>query len=136
MRAVDLLDRIESSRYDVDAIVDAANRYTTLSDREQEETFSLWEYSGLAEAAHPLSSLLRESHNETVVVRGLDGQLEMLWVEPRTDEWHSGPLCRENLIGNEELAESEGALELGVTDEGLQRLLAALPTAPGPVISF
>src|SRR2546421_159323 len=100
---MDLLDRLGPKRFDVEEIVEAANRYDELPETEQAEYLSLSDYAGLLEAEHPLTSLLRESHNATCVVRDIDGPLMMLWEEPLSGVWDFGPLCRQNLISDEEL---------------------------------
>jgi hypothetical protein len=98
----------------------------------------------LDEAQNPLTSLLRESHNETCVVRDLDGTLQLLWQESSiSDHWSRGPLYRENLIDDGALEEllkddpgwlGESGIPLAVPE--LSQLLGELPNADGLVLSF
>jgi hypothetical protein len=99
-RRPDPFDQLDEARHDTLAILDAANEFGRLTDFEQEETeFGLWGRAGLDNAQHPLTAFLRESHNETYVVRDLDGSLQLLWQESSiSDRWARGPLYRENLI--------------------------------------
>jgi hypothetical protein len=143
--AMDLLDRIDTERHDTMAILDAANEYSRLTDAEQGEYLALCDYAGLEAAQHPLTALLRESHNETWVVRDLDGTLQLLWqVSSVSDRWSRGALCRENLIDDGELEEllenepdwlTEAGISLSVA-ELTSLMTAALPTAEEPVLSF
>jgi len=76
---MNLLDQLDDRRHDTLAILGAANEFGQFTDAEQDETEGgLWSYAGLGEAEHPLTSLLRESHNATRVVRDLDGTLQLL----------------------------------------------------------
>lgn len=142
---MDLLDQLDERRHDTEGILDAANEFGQLTDAEQDETEGgLWSYARLDEAEHPFTSLVRESHNETCVVRDLDGTLQLLWQESSiSSRWSRGPLYRENLIDDgalEELLEddpnwlAEAGIPLSVAE--LNRLLAELPHADGPVVSF
>lgn len=142
---MDLLDRLHQHRHDTKGILDAANEFGQLSDSEQDEIEGgLWSYAGLDEAEHPLTSLLRESHNATCVVRDLDGTLQLLWQEPSiSDRWSQGPLYRENLIDDgalEELLEDDpgwlAGAGIALTPGKLQELLSGLPNADGPVVSY
>jgi hypothetical protein len=99
---MDLLDRLDDRRHDTLAILDAANEFGQLTDAEQDATEGgLESHAGLDEAQHPFTSLLRESHNATYVLRDLDGSLQLLWQESSiSDRWSRDPLHRENLINN------------------------------------
>jgi hypothetical protein len=142
---MDLLDQLDDRRHDTLAILDAANEFGQLTDAEQDATEGgLESHAGLDEVQHPFTSLLRESHNATYVLRDLDGTLQLLWQESSiSDRWSRGPLYRENLIDDgalEELLEddpnwlAEAGISLSVAE--LNRLLAELPHADGPVLSF
>jgi hypothetical protein len=74
------------------AILDAANEFGQLADAEQDETEGGFEsHAGLEEVQHPFTSLLRESHNATYVLRDLDGTLQLLWQESSiSDRWSRG----------------------------------------------
>ena len=72
------------------------------------------------------------------------GRLQLLWQESSTsDRWLRGPLYRENLIDDRAVEE---ALEddpqwldergISLSPEDLGELMAHLPNAPGPVMSF
>lgn len=145
LQGMDLLDQLDDRRHDTLAILDAANEFGQLTDAEQDETEGGLEgHAGLDEVQHPFTSLLRESHNATYVLRDLDGTLQLLWQESSiSDRWSRGPLYRENLIDDgalEELLEgdpnwlAEAGISLSVAE--LNRLLAELPHADGPVLSF
>lgn len=123
----------------------ALNEFGRLSDAEQDAYLGIWgEYTGLDSAQHPLTALLRESHNETWVVRDLDGTLQLLWQESSSsDRWQRGPLCEEHLIDFQELEErldhepewlEEAEISLPLADLG--RVLAELPSAEHPVMSW
>ncbi|MGN6817019.1 MAG: hypothetical protein ACTHK3_13205 [Solirubrobacterales bacterium] len=140
---MDLLDRLDDRRHDTLAILDAANEFGQLTDAEQDATEGGLEgYAGLDEAQHPFTSLLRESHNSTYVLRDLDGSLQLLWQESSiSDRWSRGPLHRENLIDDgalEDLLEEDPdwLAEMPLSAEELSQLLAELPNADGPVMSF
>ncbi len=141
---MDLLKRISPARYDAEAVAETATRFQGLSQEEQDEYLGLWHYAGLDEASHPFTSLLRESHNNTCVVRDLDGSLQLLWEdEPRSGRWLVSPLYQENLIGDDEIADLLDAdpdwlasCELELSHDELSRLLASLPGAPGPAMRF
>ncbi|MGN6257129.1 MAG: hypothetical protein ACTHN3_05170 [Solirubrobacterales bacterium] len=141
---MDLLDRLDRQRHDAMAILDAANKFGRLTGAEQESYLGLWDFAGMDEARHPLTEFLRESHNETCVIRDLDGSVQLLWQESSmSDRWLSGPLYRENLIDDdalEDLLENDPhcLTEAGISlsrDE-FWALLTDLPEAPGPVLSF
>jgi hypothetical protein len=140
---VELLDTISPDHYDAEATVSKASRYEHLTTEEQNEYLGLWEFAGLDEAAHPLSCLLRESHNATSVIRDLDGSLQMLWEEPRSGEWNVGPLSRQNLIDDDQIADALEAdpewladCGLPLTTDELTRLLDSLRMLPAPVMRF
>ena len=141
---MDAIDDLDTRRFDSLAIVDAANAFADLSDEAQGEELGLWEYSGMDDARHPLSSLLREGHNATCVVRDLDGSLQLLWQESSTsDRWSRGPLYREHLMDDQELEELVGddpdwlvEAEISMPLGELRRLLAGLPSSDQPVVSF
>jgi hypothetical protein len=143
--SMDPIDRLDGRRHDSMAIVDAANEFSQLTDFEQDEIEGgLGTYAGLDEAEHPLTSLLRESHNATCVVRDLDGTLQLLWQESSiSDRWSRGPLCRENLIDDGTLQEHldddpdwlAGA-GISLSSAELRGLLAGLPNADGPMVSY
>jgi hypothetical protein len=140
---MDLLDRLDDRRHDTLAMLDAANEFGQLTDAEQDATEGgLESYVGLDEAQHPFTSLLRESHNATYVLRDLDGTLQLLWQESSiSDRWSRGPLHRENLIDDgalDELLEEDSAwlAEIPLSVEELGQVLAELPNADGPVMSF
>jgi hypothetical protein len=102
-----LLEQLDPKRHDALAILDAIGDFGQLSDAEQDDHLGLWAYSGMDEAQHPLTVLLREGHNATCVVRDLDGTLQFLWQENSTsDRWSRGPLYREHLMDDEELGEA------------------------------
>lgn len=139
---MDLLDRLDYRRHDTLAILDAANEFGQLTDAEQDATEGgLESYAGLGEAQHPLTSLLRGSHNATYVLRDLDGSLLLLWQESSiSDRWSRGPLHRENLIDDgalEDLLEEDPdwLAEISLSAEELRQLLAELPSVDGPVMS-
>lgn len=141
----DLLDRLDSSRHDTLAILDAANGFGGLTDSEQDETeFDLWGHAGLDDAQHPLSALLRESNNQTCVVRDLDGTLQLLWQKSASSErWQRGPLRRGNLIDTETLEERDAndpgwlaAAGIDLSPQELLEMLAFLPTASGPLVNY
>lgn len=141
---VDLIDQIDYRRYDSLALLDAANAFGRLGEAEQDQYLGLWDFAGLEEAQHPLTAFLRESHNDTCVVRDLDGALQLLWQEDATSErWFRGPLYRESLIDLEEvedrLAAEPGwfeAAEIHMDLSDLGRLIADLPSSDTPVLSF
>lgn len=140
---MDLLDRLDDRRHDTLAILDAANEFGQLTDAEQDATEGgLESYAGLDEAQHPFTSLLPESHNATHVLRDLDGSLQLLWQESSiSDRWSRGPLHRENLIDDGALEDllkedPDWLTEIPLSVEELSRLLAELPNADGPVMSF
>jgi len=127
------------------AILDAANEFGQLTDFEQDETEGgALGHAGLFESQHPLTSLLRESHNATCVVRDLDGTLHLLWQESSiSDRWSLGPLCRENLVDDGTLEErlgddpgwlSEVGISLSIVE--LRGLLDGLSSAEGPVVTY
>ncbi len=141
---MELLDQLDPKRHDTLAILDAIGAFAELSDAEQDDYLGLWGYAGMDEAQHPLTALLREGHNATCVIRDLDGTLQFLWQENSiSDHWLRGPLYREHLIDGEEL-ELEIAndpqwldeCEIPLPFDSLCELLAGLPAAPGPVMSF
>lgn len=69
---MDAIDRLDGRRHDSMVIVDAANEFSRPTDFGQDEIEGgLRTHAGLDEAEHPLTSLLRESHNATCVVRDL-----------------------------------------------------------------
>jgi hypothetical protein len=141
---MDGLDQLDVRRHDSKAIVDAAHEFSGLTDAEQDEHLGLWAYAGMDDAQHPFTGLLREGHNETCVVRDLDGTLQLLWQETSTsDQWLVGPLFRENLIDDGDLKEQLGAdpdwladRDIFVSPTELSTLMSTLPSAPGPVMSF
>jgi hypothetical protein len=141
---VDHLDQLDGRRHDAKAVVGAANDFSRLSGAEQEEHLGLWGYAGMDDAQHPFTGLLRESHNGTCVVRDLDGTLQFLWQESAAfDRWSIGPLYRENLIDDSDLEELLDADPDWLSDQGISlsppeliALMAALPSAPGPVMRF
>lgn len=133
------MDLLDDRRHDTLAILDAANEFGQLTDAEQDATEGgLESYVGLDEAQHPFTSLLPESHNATYVLRDLEGSLQLLWQESSiSDCWSLGPLHRENLIDDGALEEdSDWLVEIPLSVEELGRLLAELPNADGPVMSF
>jgi hypothetical protein len=89
-------------------------------------------------------SLLRESHNDTCVVRDLDGTLQLLWQEDATSErWFRGPLYLESLIDLEEVEDRLAAepgwfevAEIHMDLSELGRLIADLPSSDTPVLGF
>jgi hypothetical protein len=141
---MELLDLLDQKRHDTLGILDALNDFGRLSDAEQDAYLGIWEYAGLDSAQHPLTALLRESHNETWVVRDLDGTLQLLWQESSSsDRWQRGPLWEEHLIDFLELEErldhepawlEEAEISLPLTDLG--RVLADLPSAEHRVMSL
>ncbi len=144
MRKMELLDRIDTKRYDTEEIVDRANHFAELTDDERERNLGLWNYTGLDTASHPLSALLRESHNQTCVVRDIDGQVWMLAQESSiSDRWSRGPLCRGNLIDERSLEDqlehdpvwlASADIRLSVAE--IHELLDGLPEAPGRLQAF
>lgn len=141
---MDLLDWIDTKRCDTKGIVDRANRFASLTDDERGEYFGLWHYAGLDTARHPLSKLLRESHNETCIVRDLDGALWMLAQESSlSDSWLRGRLCRGNLVDKTSLEDQLEHDPRWLEDAGiplsgveLRELLDCLPEAPGRLQTF
>jgi hypothetical protein len=144
-RRPDPFDQFAEARHDTLAILDAANEFGQLTEFEQEETeFGLWGHAELDNAQHPLTAFLRESHNETYVVRDLDGSLQLLWQESSiSDRWARGLLYRENLIDDatiEERAEDDprwlpsSSLVLPLPD--LLGLLGRIPSAPDRVVDY
>jgi hypothetical protein len=95
---VDLLDQIDTNRYDAQALAEAAGRFAALDDTEQKEYLNVWDYAGLLEAEHPLTGLLPQSSSPCCVVRDLDGTLQLLWEESGTlldwDEVEAGNSVR------------------------------------------
>jgi hypothetical protein len=136
------LDHLAPERYDVDALVAAANDYEKLSEDERDNYVGVWDFAGLDEASHPLGALLWESHNQTAVVRGLDGQLYLVFeTSAGSRAWSCGPLYRDNLINEDLIYEQvEGDPEWlsetfpGMSVEQLVQLVNSLPPAGGPVI--
>jgi hypothetical protein len=145
-RRPDPFDELDEARHDTTlAILDAANEVGQFTDFEQEEAeFGLWGHAGLDTAQHPLTALLRESHNETCVVRDLDGSLQLLWQESAiSDRWARGPLHRESLIDDatiEERAEDDprwlSGANLALPLPDLLGLLKRIPSAPGRVVDY
>jgi hypothetical protein len=144
-RRPDPFDELGEARHDTLAILDAANGFGQLTESEQEETeFGLWGHAGLDDAQHPLTLFLRESHNETCVVRDLDGSLQLLWQESAiSGRWARGPLYRENLIDDATIEErakgdvhwlSSANLALPLPD--LLGLLVRIPSAPDRVVDY
>jgi hypothetical protein len=131
--ALELLDQMSPNRFDVGALAQAASRFVQLDEAEREEYLNVWDYAGLLDAEHPLTSLVPQSSNQCCVVRDLDGSLQLLWEEPATGKWSHGPLSRDDLVDDAELREAledpewlaESELVLGEAD--LLRLLAELP---------
>ncbi len=85
---VELLDVLDQARYESLGILDALNEFGRLSDAEQDAYLGIWEYAGLDSAQRLLTALLGEGHNQTWVVRDLDGTLRLLWqVSSSSDRW-------------------------------------------------
>lgn len=140
MASVDDLDRLDPRRFDAEELVDRLNAYDELSDAEQVEELCSWEYSGMSDAEHILSGLLPEVHNGTAVVRDLSGELMLLWTDSQAnDTWQLGPLYGDHLLSGETVEERIEYVEgdLGdVNPELVERIVADLPCAPGPVMSY
>src|SRR4051794_11811997 len=96
---MDTLDAIDPRRFDAEEIVDRLNEYRSLSDEDQEDALNAWEYSGLADAEHPLTALLAETHNACAVVRDLDGSLRLIFDDMRDGPWRIGPLYDAHMPG-------------------------------------
>lgn len=135
----DLLDQLDTKRFDTGEIVERLNCFSELSDAEQHDELNSWEYSGLADAQHVLSELIPEAHNTAVLVRDLAGDLEFIWDDPRDGVWRVGPLFADHLMGGETLAErierAEGPLS-NLDPTLVERICVELPSAPGPVVSY
>jgi hypothetical protein len=132
------LDHLDPRRFDAELIVDRLNEYDNLSDEAHEDELNAWEYSTLAEAEHALSAFLSESHNETIVVRDLTGELMLIWEDPSDGIWQIGPLFSDHLARGESITErierAEGALD-ELNPAAVERVVRELPSAPGPVVS-
>jgi hypothetical protein len=132
--AMDPLDQLDPRRFDVEDLCARLNRFDELSDDEQDEyEFGIREYAGLDDAEHPLSLLLRNSHNATCVVRDLDGELYLIWEEMPDRGWHFGALSAGNLTTQED-SPHEGAGELD--RELVEAVVDGLPKSTGSVMRF
>ena len=135
---MDDLDLLDMSRYDVEALVGRANAFERMDDRDQDAT-DLWEYSGLGEAEHPLTSFLPELHNTRVVVRDLDGSLSFVFEDlaARVQDdivWDHAPLIRQNLVDDEHA--DRIVEELGLDRVLIERVLNSLPSDPSHSLTF
>jgi hypothetical protein len=119
-RLSDALDRLDPRRFDTEEILRKLNEFNQLSDEEQDTELNIWEYSGLSDAAHPLTDFLQECHNAISIARDLDGSLVFFCEEDiRTGLWESGPLCVEHLNGpfDDEVETAEEVERLRDLDE-------------------
>lgn len=142
---MDLLDQLDDRRHDTMAVLDLANEFDNLTDAESaEHEGGVRTYSGLDDAQHPFTTLLKESHNQTCVVRDLDGSLQLMWTESSmSNRWARTPLHRENLIGDRDFEDRVEADPDWLPETGLAlptvdvlRVLSTLPHGEGAGLSL
>ena len=120
-------------RFDVVSIVDRINAYEDL-DTSKQDAVELWEYAGLYDAEHPLTSLLPEYHNTRVIVRDLNGPLQFICEDPAArvrgeTVWSSALLVREDLVPDDEIEWYLGDGDT-VDPARLARVMAAVAEVP------
>lgn len=128
----DLLDRLPGERADSEAVRDRLAGVEELPDDEQPEAMFDIRADG-----HILEGLLFESHNATMVVRDLTGELRIICEDP-PGTWTMGPLTANHLAAYRIDEIREGTLE-GFEDidaDLIAAILDALPEADGPVRSY
>lgn len=132
---MDLLDRIDPTRYDVDDVVSKLNEYRDFSDTAEElEDEGPLGYAGVE--MHPFTALCGEANNSFFVLRDLTGELCFLYeTDIRTGFWDQAPLSQGNLspLELETYVYEDGDLsELAIplTRDELQLLITLLPDDP------
>ena len=128
----DLLDRLPGERVDSEAVRDQLAGVEELPEDEQSE--SMFE---IRAGGHILESLLFESHNATVIVRDLTGELRIICEDP-PGTWTVGPLTADHLAEYRIDEIREGTLEgfEEVDADLIAAILGALPGASGLVRSY
>ena len=128
----DLLDRLSPDRVDSNAVCDELAKLETLPDDEQAEAMF-----DIRSEGHVLEALLYETHNFSMIVRDLTGEMRIICEDPR-DTFAMGPLTSDHLADYRIDEIREGASE-GFEDldaDLLAAIVEALPAAGGPVRSF
>lgn len=128
----DLLDRLPGERVDSEEVRDSLAGVEELPDDEQPEAMF-----DIRAGGHILEGLLFESHNATMVVRDLTGELRIICEDP-PGTWTMGPLTAGHLAGYRIDDVREGTLEgfENVDVDLIAAILDALPGVGGRVRSY